>query len=127
MAVDTSRLRFGDLIAGGSAVLLFFFMFFKWFKVTGEGEDQIPGAFKDAFSFNAWEGMPFLSIILLLCIAVVIAVVVVRLLGVQLPPLPVPLGTIILGAAALALLIILFRLVLTPDPSVSVLGQDLNV
>jgi hypothetical protein len=124
MAVDTSRLRFGDMIAGASAVLLFLFMFFKWFKITGEGSDQIPDQLKDDFSWNAWEGMPFLSIILLICIAVVIGIVVVRLLGVQLPPLPVPLGTIILAAAGLALLIILFRLLLTPDQEV--LGQSVK-
>src|SRR5215216_2321244 len=126
MGVDTTRLRFGDLIAGGSAVLLFLFTFLRWFKVTGEGEDQIPDSFKDAFSFNAWEAMPFLTFILLVCILAVIAIVVIRLTGTQIN-LPVPLGTIILAAGALAVLIILFRLVLTPYPSVSFLGREFSV
>ena|SRR5829696_1315707 len=126
MAVDTTRLRFGDMIAGASAVLLFLFTFLRWFKATGEGGEEAPDALADAFSFNAWEAMPILTFILLLCILAVIAVVAIRATGQQIN-LPVPLGTVILGAAALALLIILFRLLLTPDPSVSFLGQEVNV
>jgi Protein of unknown function (DUF2510) len=126
MAVDTTRLRFGDMIAGASAVLLFLFTFLRWFKATGENGEEAPDALEDAFSFNAWEAMPILTFILLLCILAVIAVVAIRATGTQIN-LPVPLGTVILGAAALALLIILFRLLLTPDPEVSFLGQSANV
>src|SRR5687768_16114650 len=105
MAVDTSRLRFGDLIAGGSAVLLFLFMFMRWFKVEEEGE-SVPDQFKDLATFNAWESFAFIDLLLFLICAVVIGIVVVRLLGVHLPPLPVPLGTIILALGALAVLLI---------------------
>ena len=127
MPVDTTKLRFGDMIAGASAVLLFLFTFLRWFKATGPGgDDDVPDALKDLISFNAWEAMPFLTFILLLCIVAVIAVVVIRATSTQVN-LPVPLGTVILAAGALALLIILFRLLLTPDPSISFLGQDFNV
>jgi hypothetical protein len=126
MAVDTSRLRFGDLIAGGSAVLLFLFMFMRWFKVEDKGGGGIPDEFKDLATFNAWESFAFIDILLFLICAIVIGIVVVRLLGVQLPPLPVPLGTIILGAGALAVLLVLFRLLITPNPAIEFLGQKVH-
>jgi hypothetical protein len=127
MAVDTTRLRLGDLIAAGSAFLLFIFMFFKWYGVEDEtGDEQIPDALSDLFSFSAWEAFGFLDLLLLLIIIAVIAIVVVRVVGAQLPPLPVPLGTIMLGLAALAVLIILFRLIFTPNPEISFLGQTAN-
>src|SRR3712207_2739776 len=109
MGVDTTRLRFGDLIAGGGAFLLFIFLFLRWFKATGEDGEDAPGELDDAFSFNAWEGMPILSILLLLCILAVIGIVAIRVMNLQPPTLPVPLGTILLGVAALAVLIILIR------------------
>src|SRR3954465_13240447 len=126
MNVDTTRLRFGDLIAGGSAVLLFLFMFLTWFKVEDSSGDDIPDAFKDLASFNAWESFGFLDILLFLIIAAVIAIVVIRLLGVQLPPLPVPLGTILLALGALAAFLILLRLIFTPISAIEVLGQKVH-
>ena len=125
MAVDTSRLRFGDLIAGGSAVLLFLFLFMRWFKVEEEGE-SVPDAFKDLATFNAWESFAFIDLLLFLICAVVIGIVVVRLLGVALPPLPVPLGTIILALGALAVLLILFRLIVTPNPAIEFGGVEVR-
>jgi hypothetical protein len=126
MNVDTTRLRFGDLIAGGSAVLLFLFMFMTWFKVEDSSGDDIPDAFKDLASFNAWESFGFLDILLFLIIVAVIAIVVIRLVGVQLPPLPVPLGTILLALGALAAFLILIRLIFTPNPAIEVLGQKVH-
>jgi hypothetical protein len=126
MNVDTTRLRFGDLIAGGSAVLLFLFMFMTWYKVEDSSGDDIPDAFKDLASFNAWESFGFLDILLFLIILAVIAIVVIRLVGVQLPPLPVPLGTILLALGALAAFLILLRLIITPNPAIEVLGQEVH-
>src|SRR4051812_18771259 len=102
MAVDTTRLRFGDLVAGGSAVLLFLFMFMRWYKVEDDSGASVPSELKDLVSFNAWESFSFIDILLFLACAGVVAIVLIRLLGVQLPPLPVPLGTILLGLGALA-------------------------
>lgn len=125
MAVDTSRLRFGDLIAGGSALLLLIFMFFKWYGLEEDGED-VPEAFEDLASFSAWESFAFIDILLFLIIAAVIAIVVIRLAGVQMPQLPAPLGVIILGLGALAVLLILFRLIVVPNPEIEILGQTVN-
>jgi hypothetical protein len=101
-------------------------MFMQWFKVEDSSGTDIPNAFEDIASFNAWESFGFIDILLFLCCAGVIAIVVIRLLGVQLPPLPVPLGTILLGLGALAAILILFRLVITPNPAIEFLGQKVH-
>jgi hypothetical protein len=108
MTADPSRLRLGDLVAGASALLLFIFMFFKWY-----GVEDAPDGFG---GLSAWEAFGFIDVLLMLVILGVLAIVAIRLLGVQLPPLPVPLGTILLGLGALAALLILIRLIFPPDP-----------
>src|SRR3954449_4082329 len=108
MAVDTNRLRFGDMIAGGSAVLLFIFMFLPWYKgeVKGFGRSQ-------SDSENAWSALGFGKIFLLILILIVIGAVVVRLIGEE-AQIPVPLGPVILIAGALAALYVLFRILDLP-------------
>jgi hypothetical protein len=108
MAVDTSRLRFGDLVAGGSAVALFIFMLFPWYKVSvkGLGVGQ-------SDSGNAWQSLGPGDLFLLLLILIVIGCVVVRALGAE-ANVPVPLSTVMLAAGALATLYILWRIVSLP-------------
>jgi hypothetical protein len=108
MAVDTSRLRFGDLIAGGSAVALLIFMFFPWYKVSVKG---VPGAGSD--SGSAWQSLGPGDLFLLLLILIVIGCVVVRALGAE-ANVPVPVSTVMLAAGALAALYILFRIISLP-------------
>jgi hypothetical protein len=104
MAVDPSRLKFGDMIAGGAALALFIFMLFPWYKGEGFGESE---------SENAWGALDGGDLFLLLLIFVVLAVVVVRLIGME-GQIPVPLGVVIAGAGALATLYILFRIIDLP-------------
>jgi hypothetical protein len=108
MAVDTSRLRFGDLVAGGSAVALFIFMLFPWYKVSvkGLGVGQSEGG-------NAWETLGPGDFFLLLLILVVIGCVAVRALGAE-ANVPAPLSTVMLAAGALAALYILWRIISLP-------------
>src|SRR3954463_10224942 len=106
MAFDASRLRFGDMIAGASAILLLIFMtVFDWYGVDVPGFGNQGG--------NAWKAFGFIDILLFLCLAAVIACVVIRALGAQVNT-PVPLSTIMLAAGALASLLILFRIVVLP-------------
>jgi hypothetical protein len=108
MALDTSRLRFGDLIAGGSALALFIFMLFPWYKasVKAFGASQ-------SESDNAWAALGIGKLLLLLLLLAVIGAVVVRALGAEAQS-PVPLSTVIMGAGALATLYILWRIVDLP-------------
>jgi hypothetical protein len=108
MAVDTNRLRFGDMIAGGSAVLLFFFMFLNWYKATVKAFGR-----KESDGASAWDALGFGKVFLLILIIIVIGAVVVRLLGAE-AQIPVPLGAVMLGAGVLATLYILFRIIDLP-------------
>lgn len=111
MAFDANRLKFGDLIAGGGALLLLISLFLEWYNVSVEGLGGVSG---DVGGGNAFDALGIGPIFLLLVALAVIAIVVMRALGVQMPQLPAPLSTIILGLGALAALYVLFRLIFTP-------------
>jgi len=102
--VDTSRVSFGEMVAAVSGAVLIFVMFvFDWF-----GYKDVPGG------ANAWEWMSFLDIVLFLCALAAIVMAALRASG-EMPQLPAPPGTIVGGAGALALVIILFRLLFPGD------------
>lgn len=115
MAFDTSRLRFGDMIAAGSALVLLISLFLDWYNVSVEGLGGLGGASEGG---NAFDALGIGPIFLLLVALAVIAIVVARALGVEPAGLPVPLSTIIMGLGALALLYVLFRLIVVPDGDV---------
>ena len=70
------RLSTGEKIAGGSAVLLFIFMFFDWFKVDVSSGD---GLFSLSIGGSAWEAFSYTDLFLMLTIIVAVAVAVIRL------------------------------------------------
>jgi hypothetical protein len=111
MAFDTSRLRFGDMIAAGSALVLFISLFLDWYNVSVEGLGGLGGSSQGG---NAWDALGPGDFFLLLVALAVIGIVVVRALGVEPAGLPVPLSTIVLALGALAALYVLFRLIVTP-------------
>jgi|SRR5215211_2612574 len=123
MAFDANRLKFGDLIAGGGAVVLFISLFLDWYKVEFKG---FGGSNLGAGSAggNAFDALGIGPIFLLLVALAVIAIVVVRAIGAAVPTLPVPLSTIILGLGALATLYILFRLIVLPDGDIPDAFED---
>jgi hypothetical protein len=126
----------GPLIAGISAVLLLIFMFFAWYgvdSITSSGfgfEQEVSGDQLDQFaglagesadtSANAWQAFSLIDLILFVCIVGIVALVIAEAAGAAIN-LPVSPGSIILGLGAIAFLLILFRLIFTPDP---VGGED---
>jgi uncharacterized protein DUF2510 len=108
MAFDANRLKFGDMIAGGSAIALFIFMLFPWYKASFEGFGT-----KKSDGFNAWSALGGGDLLLLLLILIVLGAVVARAVGAD-AQVPVPLGPVILGAGALAALYILYRIIDLP-------------
>jgi hypothetical protein len=104
MAFDTSRLRFGDLVAGGSALVLFISLFLDWYNVD-------LGVISPGLS--AFDALGIGPILMLLIALAVIAIVVVRATGTTLE-LPLPLSTVMLGLGALATLYIVFRILVVP-------------
>src|SRR6476646_9185010 len=61
----------GEKIAGGSAVLLFIFMFFDWFKVDVSSGN---GLFSISVGGSAWEAFSYTDLFLMLTIIVAVAV-----------------------------------------------------
>jgi hypothetical protein len=102
--VDTSRVSTGEIVAAVSGALLFIFMFIDWY-----GVEDVPGG------ASAWESFSFIDVLLFLAALIAIALAVLRATGNVPPNLPAPPGLIVAGAGAVAFVLILFRLIATPD------------
>lgn len=118
--MDTSKISFGEMVAGASALALFVFMLLPWY-----GAEASFGGVSANANTNAWGAFSLIDIILFLVILVTIGLVVARATG-NMPDLPQPPGLIVAGAGALALLLILFRLIVVPDGGVDVDGVDFS-
>lgn len=105
--MDLSKLTNGDKVIAGSGIALFVFSFFPWFTVDA--------AFID-YSESGWDYF-FTGIVpTLLGLALVGYVVVTKLIdGVKLPELPVGWPLVVLGAGALAGVLVLLRLLIGGD------------
>lgn len=109
--MELDRLSTGEKISAVSAVLLFVFMLFDWFgatvsSVTGFSGD-VPGG------GSAWNALDIIPLFLMVAIVVAIGVAVVRLTDADLEP-PVSLNAIVAALGALAVLLILYRIVNPP-------------
>lgn len=119
--MDLNKLTLGDKVLAGSGIALFIFSFLRWY---GLDRTVGTGSFKQSFSYseNGWDYFLFGILPALLALALV-AYVVMRLLdGVDLPQLPVPWGVVVLGAAALAALLVILKLLMGASHS----GVDLD-
>lgn len=109
--MDTSRLSQGELIAGASGLALLVVMFLPWY-----GVDVNVGGFSASESGSAWEVFSTIDILLFLVALVAVGAVVARLADVLPPDLPV--AAIVTGAGALAVLLVLYRIVDIPGPDI---------
>lgn len=109
VSVDTSKLSFGEMIAGVSGALLIIFMFILdwWGYDVGDGGTS-------AGARSAFEWLSFLDIVLFLIGLIAVGLAVARATG-NMPELPQPPGLIVAAAGALAVLIILFRILIPGD------------
>jgi len=107
------KLSPGEKIAGGSAILLFIFMFFEWFgvEVTGVGgfSGSVPGD-----GGNAWDALDFIPIILLITIVAALVLAGLRLTDSTYEP-PVPMSTIVTVLGVISVVLILFRIIFPPS------------
>ncbi len=119
--MDIGRLNNGERIAGGSAILLFVFMFFQWY---GLGIAKQPNILPYLHLFedggNAWQMLEVTSIVLALIIAVTVGAAVWRLISEDWEP-PVSPGVVVFVLGGLAACLILIRIALPPD-----LGGDVG-
>ncbi len=118
------RLSTGEKIAGASAVLLFFFMFFDWFsvEVSGGGGGFVASA---TGSGNAWEALGNIDIFLMITILATLIAVGLRLSDSAFEP-AVPLGAVVAVLGAISVLLILYRII-DPPGSESVPGLSVDV
>ena len=145
--MDLSRLRQGEKIAAGAAIVLLVLMFLPWFGLDEEsalsqGEDfqegasteelleasgDIESAFADvdedatSVNFNAWESFEVIDLILVLTILIALGLAVARATGRDVN-LPVSGGALTAALGILSVLLILYRLI--DPPSVSFLEYD---
>jgi hypothetical protein len=119
---DRNRLSQGELIAGISAVLLIIFMFFDWYGAKASG--SIGGVHVSQTASggaDAWEAFSFIDILLFLLALVTVAIVLLRGLN-RMPDTGFPESAVIAGAGVFAVLLILFRIIDTPDAGVGFTG-----
>jgi hypothetical protein len=116
------RLSTGEKIAGGSAVLLFIFMFFDWFKVDVSGGN---GLFSLSIGGNAWEAFSTIDIILMIVILAAVAVAVIRISDAVFEP-PFSLNSAVAILGGIAVLLILYRIIDPPGDTGGVPGVDIN-
>jgi hypothetical protein len=115
------RLSMGEKIAGGSAVLLFIFMFFDWFKVEVSSGD---GLFSVSAGGNAWESFSTIDIVLLIAVIVAVGVAVLRMTdAVFEPPFSLNAAVAILGG--IAVLLVLYRII-DPPLDTDIPGVDIS-
>jgi hypothetical protein len=120
--MDMDRLSTGEKIAGGSAVLLFIFMFFDWFKVEVSGGGFVGGS----LGGNAWEWFSWIDLLMLLTVIVALAVVVIRLSDAIFEP-PVSLNAVVAILGGLSVLLVLYRIIDPPGASESFGGVSVDV
>ena len=115
--MNTSRMGTGEMIAAAGGVALLIVMFLPWY-----GVDVEVGGFSASESANAWEALGFIDILLFLCAVAAIGLVAARASG-NLPE-DVPWPVLLVGAGALALLLVLFRLLDIPAPDVPAVAES---
>jgi nitrate/nitrite transporter NarK len=106
------KLGSGEKIAGGSAILLFVFMFFDWFGVKVSGVPGFSGSVGGGGS--AWDALDVIPIFLVLAIVAALVMVGLRLVDSDSKP-PIPPSVIVAALGAIAVLLILYRIVDPPN------------
>jgi hypothetical protein len=108
---DTSRLRFGDVIAALSGVVLIIALFLPWFRVTGETPELAGGETRE---HSAWAAMALIDKLLLIAAVVAIGLAVLRVVGTPARWSVSP-ELVALIVSVFAVLLVLFRLARVPS------------
>jgi hypothetical protein len=112
---DTTRLRFGDMIAGGAGVVLLISLFLDWYSASVTAQVGGIKRSQDAGSGNAFDTLGFIPVLLLIIAIITIAVVALRALNMIPRTLPISPGALVLVVGGIAALLVLFRLIIVPD------------
>jgi hypothetical protein len=107
------KLSPGEKIAGGSAILLFIFMFFNWFGVEVSGVGGFSGSVPGEGG-SAWDALDFIPIVLVITIIAALVMAGLRLADSDAEP-PVSMSTIVTVLGVISVLLILFRIIDPPS------------
>lgn len=110
--MDLDKLSPGEKISAVSGILLFVFMFFDWFGVEVAGVPGFSGSVTGAGG-SAWDALDVIPIFLVLAIVAAVGMAVIRLMDADLEP-RVPISVIVAVLGAIAVLLILYRIVDPP-------------
>jgi uncharacterized membrane protein YhaH (DUF805 family) len=121
--MDLDRLSTGEKIAGGSAILLFIFMFFDWFSVDVSGTGGLVAVSEGG---NAWDWLDVIPFILLIAIVAAVGVAVVRFTDADFEP-EISMNAVVSVLGGISALLILYRIIDTPGQSVSGGGVSVDV
>ena len=117
MDLRPSRLRLGEWIAGGGAVLLLVFMFaLSWFTGRPAGAGSSSG---QSTSLDGWQGLTHLRWLVLLTIVLALALVWLQATR-RRPALPVTLSLFAMLLGGVTVLALLYRVVVDPPDGLSV-------
>lgn len=116
--MDADRLGTGEKIAGVSAILLFIFTFFDWFKVSASNEFVTVSV-----GGSAWDALDVIPIILLIAIVAAVGVAVIRLTDAGFEP-SISMNAVVAILGIISVLLILYRIIDPPDSDFSGISVD---
>jgi len=112
--MDLSKLRTGERIAAISAVALFVFMFFSWYGVdVGEISNALLDRVGVDTTLTAWQSFDILDLVLLVTILAALGLAFLTASG-RSVALPVAASVIVTVLAALATLLVIYRILNQP-------------
>jgi hypothetical protein len=111
-----ARLRTGESIYLGAAILLIVLMFLDWYGVKGTNSaEPLGGVITSAAGGNAWQALELVPLFLMLAIAVAVGAALLRLGGSDWKP-AIPPGAAVCILGGLGALLILIRIISPPGP-----------
>jgi hypothetical protein len=122
---DRNRLSQGELIAGVAGFVLLIDLWFSWYGIKVSAGGGFLNRFSIGASANAWESFGVIDIILFLVALIAIGVAVLRALD-KLPEMPYPPAALLTVAGAIALLLIVYRIIDTPVDTQGLEGIDVS-
>jgi len=123
--MDLGRLTRGEAIAAGSGLVLLVVMFLPWFSENAPVQiPDVKALDVTQESHNAWQSLGLIDVLLLAVILFALVVAVAQAAGVTPSDPVVPPSLFVAAAGLLAVVLILYRLVDPPGPTIELaIGQ----
>ncbi len=103
------RVQVSDWVTGIGGLVLFISIWLDWFKAAGFG-----GIYGGSVGLSGMQASKLCLLILLFSL-IAIAVVVLRIVEVDLDAIPVPMSAVVMAAGGLSLLIVVLRMIIHQD------------